>query len=99
MNKKRKNIISLALFILIIMALVPPWLGKASSNAQFKYIGHYFIWRNPHSISAIGRNDILVFNEKTRYGKKIDTTILTVQIALLLLIAAPWLLMAKNKKR
>ena len=47
----------------------------------------------------IGRNEILVFNEKTRYGKKIDTTILAIQIALLLLIAAPWLLMAGNKKR
>ena len=85
MNDYQKVCVFLGVVACIALCLNPPWLGKASPDSPFQYVGHRGIPTGP-SISVLDRHAYQQFAAKTLFGHRPHWTRLGVELSALVFL-------------
>ena len=108
MNNKQLKVLWIAIFLITLMALFPPWLG-AKRNENEKFIGFHFIFSQPkykvhHGVSyrmINGKKEVInpkAHNSHHNYiNSRIDLNRCLIQVIPLILIASGLMFTWKDK--
>ena len=79
MSDQQKLFLWLTMLAVLGLCLFPPWQGKEKTGVSFRYVSHRFIYTGP-SASVLDNTRYRAFTEKTRFGKRIATGRLAIEV-------------------